>query len=428
MKKFLIIATYTVILTILSPILLVVLLRKKLGKPSIGQRWGEYFGVTPPLNGTRPIWIHTVSVGETIAATPLIRAIKQKYPNQDILITTTTTTGAEQAEKIADIAEHRFMPIDFSWCITRFLKQVNPKCMLIMETELWPNTLRTVCNAGVPITVINARLSERSCQRYLKFHSVFKLMANHIHQVLCQHTDDEKRFTQLGLTSDKVHVTGSLKFDISTPENIALQGHDLRIKLGQNRPIWIAASTHDGEDEIIYNAHQKLLQHCPSALLILVPRHPERFNKVAKQGTDKGFNVIQRTAGAEVKAATQVYLGDTMGEMLTLISAADICFMGGSLIGDKVGGHNMLEPAALEKPILNGPSYFNFKDITQQLIKEKALIICPSDEDISSQLIHLFDDSTRRMQMGENAYQVVKRNQGAVNKTIQALGAVISTE
>ncbi|OBT10218.1 3-deoxy-D-manno-octulosonic acid transferase [Vibrio sp. UCD-FRSSP16_10] len=425
--KFFIRAIYTTLLALLSPLLFMSLLRKKEGKPSIGKRWIEYFGITPKLLGSRPIWIHTVSVGETIATTPLIRALKEKYPQQNILITTTTTTGAEQAEKLADIAEHRFMPVDFSWCVRRFLKHVNPRCMLIMETELWPNTLYTVSKSGVPIAVINARLSERSAHRYKKFQSVFNLISQNLDQVLCQHSDDAKRFEDLGLSSKKVSVTGSLKFDISISENVNKQGQQLRQQLGVNRPVWIATSTHEGEDEIIYEAHKKLLNVHPDALLILVPRHPERFTRVAQLGIDNGLNTVCRTSNAEVSSNVQVYLGDTMGEMLTLISAADICFMAGSLIGDKVGGHNMLEPAALEKPILNGPSYFNFKDITQQLIEEQALVICQSDEEISSQLIHLFNNPKNRIQMGQNAYQVVKRNQGAVNKTIAALACVIAT-
>ncbi|WP_261823411.1 lipid IV(A) 3-deoxy-D-manno-octulosonic acid transferase [Vibrio neonatus] len=426
--KYFIRAFYTTLLTLLSPLLFMSLLRKKEGKPSVGKRWIEYFGITPKLSGSQPIWIHTVSVGETIAAIPLIQAIKNKYPERSILITTTTTTGAEQAKKLSDIAEHRYMPVDFSWCIRGFIKRVKPSCMLIMETELWPNTLNTASNSGIPIALINARLSERSSKRYKKFQSVFNLMSQSLNQVLCQHSDDADRFNQLGITANKLTVTGSLKFDISIHSNITHKGKELRKQLGTKRPIWIAASTHEGEDEIIYKAHQDLLKEIPDALLILVPRHPERFASVAKQALEYDFKVVSRTERAAVSADTQVYLGDTMGEMLTLISAADVCFMAGSLIGDKVGGHNMLEPAALEKPILNGPSFFNFKDITHQLIQEQALIICQSENEITDNLVQLFKDSTSRIQMGKNAYQVVAQNQGAVAKTLDALSSVITKQ
>ncbi|WP_040890825.1 lipid IV(A) 3-deoxy-D-manno-octulosonic acid transferase [Vibrio ezurae] len=419
---------YNIALIILSPVLLYTLLKSKNGKPSVGSRWTEYFGSCSALVGKKPIWIHTVSVGETIAATPLIRAIKAKYPDQDILITTTTTTGAEQAAKLDDIAEHRFMPIDFSWCVSRFLKTANPKCMLIMETELWPNTLQAVANSNIPISVINARLSERSCQRYRQFQSVFNLISQNLDQILCQHQADAERFKSLGILPEKSSVTGSLKFDISIPNTVHENALTLRHQLGINRPVWVAASTHEGEDVILYDAHQKLLQAYPEALLILVPRHPERFEGVAKFGEEYGFNVVRRTHENKIDSTTQVYLGDTMGEMLTFISAADICFMAGSLIGDKVGGHNVLEPAALGKPILNGPSFFNFKEITHQLIKEQALVICHSADEINHQLVRLLSDSTLSEQMGENALKVVAQNQGAVAKTLEALSSVITKQ
>ncbi|ANO31838.1 3-deoxy-D-manno-octulosonic acid transferase [Vibrio breoganii] len=428
MNFFLIRTAYSILLTVFSPILLVSLLKRKEGKPSVGKRWSEYFGGTPSLKGHKPIWIHTVSVGETIAATPLIRAIKEEYPQQDILITTTTTTGAEQASKLSDIAEHRYMPVDFSWCVKRFLKVTKPKCMLIMETELWPNTLTAVSKAEIPVAVINARLSERSCLRYQKFQSVFNLISQSLDMVLCQHNDDAERFTRLGLLSSKTAVAGSLKFDISISESVETEGKVLRKQLGTDRPVWIAASTHEGEDETIYKAHQQLLKTIPDALLIMVPRHPERFSTVAKLGGELGLYVVSRTDKSEVTTDVQVYLGDTMGEMLTLISASDICFMAGSLIGDKVGGHNMLEPAALGKPILNGPSFFNFKDITQQLIEEKALTICESDKEISDNLIRLFKDPSSCSEMGQNAFQVVERNQGAVARTIDALESIVSAK
>ncbi|WP_459680128.1 lipid IV(A) 3-deoxy-D-manno-octulosonic acid transferase [Vibrio comitans] len=419
---------YRLLLILVSPILLWSLLRSKKGKPPINFRWKEYFGTISNISSINPIWIHTVSVGETIAATPLIRAIKRQYPNQAILITTTTTTGAEQAEKLANIAEHRYMPVDFSWCVRRFLKIVQPKCMLIMETELWPNTLHTVSKSGIPIAVINARLSERSAHRYKKFQSVFDLISQNLDQVLCQHSDDAQRFNNLGIASEKITVTGSLKFDVSVSSALTQQGEHLREKLGAKRPIWIAASTHEGEDGIIYQAHQKLLEEIPDALLIIVPRHPERFASVAGLSSQHGLKVVSRTENIPVTSDVHVYLGDTMGEMLTLISASDICFMAGSLVGEKVGGHNMLEPAALGKPILNGPSFFNFKDITNQLIQEQALVICQSADEISNNLIRLFKDSSARIQMGSNAYQVVKRNQGAVTKTIDALATTIATK
>ncbi len=412
---------YTLILVLTCPLLLLKLYKKKAGKPAFGSRWKEHWGNTPKVNGHNPIWIHAVSVGETIAATPIIKAIKERNPHQAIVITTTTSTGAEQAEKLAEWAEHRYMPIDFSWCIKRFLKAVKPKQLLIMETELWPNTLHTVANAGIPVTVLNARLSEKSCRRYAKIRSVFNMLSQPLSQILCQYPSDAERFIRLGLNEERVHVTGSVKFDIEVSSQHKSQGKALKEAIGIERPVWIAASTHSGEDEIILDAHKQLLAEFPDALLIVVPRHPERFETVKLLSESLSFQTLSRTSQQDITTNIQVYIADTMGEMLTLLSSADICFMGGSLLGDKVGGHNLLEPAALKLPILNGPSYYNFLEITKKLLAQRAVILCESGDDIAKNLITLFQDSQARQTMGQSAFEIVEQNRGALKKTLQFL-------
>lgn len=418
--------SYTLLLILLSPFLLTTLLKKKAGKPSVGKRWKEYFGFTPKMDTSAPFWIHTVSVGETIAAIPLIKALKHNYPGRTILLTTTTTTGAEQAEKLGKLVEHRYMPIDFAWCVRGFLRATKPSCMLIMETELWPNTLHTVAKANIPISVLNARLSERSCLRYKKVQSIFDLISQNVSLFLCQHKDDAARFNRLGVTTSKTSVTGSLKFDIKIADEIITAGETLREQLGKDRPVWIAASTHAGEDEQLLEAHQKLLLSQPNALLILVPRHPERFSSVIELSQSMKLQTISRSSTEKIIETTQVYVADTMGEMLLLIQSADICFMAGSLVGDKVGGHNLLEPAALGKPMLNGPSYFNFADITTQLLAKEAVIICNDSDEVSSQLEKLFQDQNLQKQMGKCALEVVEANQGAVEKTLTAIHPYLS--
>ncbi|MEL7290555.1 MAG: lipid IV(A) 3-deoxy-D-manno-octulosonic acid transferase [Pseudomonadota bacterium] len=410
---------YSVLLAVAAPFLLVSLYKKKPGKPPFGQRWQEHWGITPKVNATNPIWIHAVSVGESIAVTPIIRELKARHPDLPIVVTTTTSTGAEQIAKLGDLVTHRYMPLDFAWCVRGFLKAVNPSKMLIVETELWPNTLHTVAKAGIPITVINARLSERSCQRYQKFQSVFNLLAQNLTQVLCQYQSDAERFIRLGVNPKKVHVTGSVKFDIQVTKEQIKAGQALREQLGLNRPVWIAASTHQGEDEIILEAHQSLLKSHPSALLILVPRHPERFTDVASLCRAKGVMTHRRTSAKQELEHSQVYIGDTMGEMLVMLEAADICFMGGSLVGDKVGGHNLLEPAALAKPLLSGPSYYNFYEITQALLKNNAVVLCDDSPEIHRQLVKLISSPELAQQMGKCAHSVVKENQGALAKTIE---------
>ncbi|XNG92898.1 lipid IV(A) 3-deoxy-D-manno-octulosonic acid transferase [Vibrio cyclitrophicus] len=409
---------YTLILSLASPLLLYGLYKSKPGKPSFGQRWKEHFGITPQTQSKNPIWIHAVSVGESIAAVPIIKQLKRRNPNQAIIVTTTTSTGAEQIEKLGDLVEHRYMPIDFSWCIRGFLKTVQPKQMLIMETELWPNTLHCVAKAGIPISVLNARLSERSCQRYAKFQAVFDLLAKNLSQVLCQYPSDAERFIRLGLDKASVHVTGSIKFDIEVSAEQVSKGKALREQIGFERCVWIAASTHQGEDEIILDAHKQLLKDNPNTLLMIVPRHPERFNQVTELAKQHQFNTITRTSQQPITSNVEVYIADTMGEMLVLLGGSDVCFMGGNLVGDKVGGHNLLEPAALQLPLLNGPSYFNFSEITDKLLEAQAVTISQNSNEIAGQLRELFSQPDLRKNRGLAAYQVVEQNRGALNKTL----------
>ncbi|CAH6818924.1 KDO transferase [Vibrio chagasii] len=410
---------YTLILSLASPLLFYGLYKSKPGKPSFGKRWKEHFGITPQVQGKSPIWIHAVSVGESIAAMPVIKQLKLRDPNQAIIVTTTTSTGAEQIDKLGDLVEHRYMPIDFSWCVRGFLKSVKPKQMLIMETELWPNTLHCVAKAGIHISVLNARLSERSCQRYAKYQPVFNLLAKKLSQVLCQYPSDAERFVRLGLDKASVHVTGSIKFDIEVSAEQVERGKAWRKQIGFERDVWIAASTHQGEDDVVLDAHKQLIKDNPNALLIIVPRHPERFNQVAELAKQHGFNTITRTSQQRLTSDVEVYIADTMGEMLVLLGGADVCFMGGSLVGDKVGGHNLLEPAALQLPLLNGPSYFNFSEITDKLLEANAVTICQNSNEITDQLRKLFTHPDLCQDRGLAAYRVVEQNRGALDNTLQ---------
>ncbi|MFH4478723.1 lipid IV(A) 3-deoxy-D-manno-octulosonic acid transferase [Vibrio alginolyticus] len=410
---------YTLLLALASPLLLFGLYKSKPNKPKFGSRWREHFGITPKLKSNdKPIWIHAVSVGESIAATPLIKALKEQNPEQSILVTTTTSTGAEQIAKLGNLVEHRYMPIDFGFAIKGFLKAVQPKKMLIIETELWPNTLHNVHKVGIPITVVNARLSEKSCHNYAKIQRLFNQLHPCLTQVLCQTDSDAERFERLGVNKEKLSVTGSIKFDIQISDHVKQQGEALRAQLGKDRPVWIAASTHKGEDELVLDAHRQVLKSHPNALLVLVPRHPERFDDVFTLCQQQGFNTVRRTSTHAVETNTQVYLGDTMGEMLTLMGAADICFMGGSLVGNKVGGHNVLEPAALGVPIINGPSFFNFQEIVDSFVKECGLIIVKDRSTLAKTIIQLIEIPEKRIAYHTAASKIVNMNQGAIKNTI----------
>ncbi|ASI97605.1 lipid IV(A) 3-deoxy-D-manno-octulosonic acid transferase [Vibrio rotiferianus] len=415
-------ALYTLILTLAAPLLLFGLYKSKPNKPKFGQRWKEHFGRTPALDcKERPIWIHAVSVGESIAATPLIKALKQQHPDQPVLVTTTTSTGAEQIAKLGDLVEHRYMPVDFSFAVKRFLKVIQPKQMLIIETELWPNTLHEVHKAGVPITVVNARLSEKSCLNYAKVQPLFNILNACLTQIMCQTESDAARFERLGVEQDKLLITGSIKFDIHISDEVREKGKALRAILGVNRPVWIAASTHKGEDEQVLEAHRQVLRANPNALLVLVPRHPERFDSVFELCQKQGFDTIRRTSQSTVMESNQVYLGDTMGEMLVLMGAADICFMGGSLVGNKVGGHNVLEPAALGVPVITGPSYYNFQVLVDTMVGKKIIEILGSPDAMSHYIGNLFHQPHIRKTIQQELLSFTTENTGALSKIINKL-------
>ncbi|MGR5547115.1 lipid IV(A) 3-deoxy-D-manno-octulosonic acid transferase [Vibrio sp. PNB22_2_2] len=412
---------YTLLLALASPILLFGLYKSKPNKPKFGKRWKEHFGFTPKLESIeRPIWIHAVSVGESIAAIPLIKALKKQKPEQPILVTTTTSTGAEQIAKLGDLVEHRYMPIDFAFAVKGFLKATKPKQMLIIETELWPNTLNAVHKANIPINVVNARLSEKSCNNYAKVQPLFNLLIPCIDKVLCQAQSDAERFERLGVEKSKLFVTGSIKFDIQISDEVKEKGKALRTELGHDRPVWIAASTHKGEDEQVLEAHKQILESQPNALLILVPRHPERFDNVFELCQKQGFNTVRRTNQTEITESTQVYLGDTMGEMLTLIGAADVCFMGGSLVGDKVGGHNVLEPIALSKATINGPSFFNFEEIVNSLNEYKAIHLIVNVKALVSTILKILSGNENYV-TNHKAGEWLKKNQGALQRTLNQI-------
>ncbi|QUM82613.1 lipid IV(A) 3-deoxy-D-manno-octulosonic acid transferase [Moritella sp. 5] len=415
---------YTTLLYATSPLIFSLLLKTKKGKPPIGDRWKEFVGITPELTlSQQPIWIHAVSVGEVIAATPIIKALQQHYPEQPLLITTTTSTGAERVEALTGHIEHRYFPADYPCAVKQFISRMKPALCLIMETELWPNML-TICNdENIPTIVVNARLSEKSQQKYQRFQSLFSAPLQKLTHVLCQDENDLRRFTTLGLIQTQLSVTGTVKFDIQFSDTIINHGLSLREQFGKQRPVVIASSTHKGEDEIVLAAFEKVKQQHNDALLILVPRHPERFDDVATRCLDKFPHTQRRsqTQATENLSNIDVYLGDSMGEMPLLLAASDICFMGGSLIGDKVGGHNLLEPAALSKACITGPSYYNFADVTAQLLACDGVAVVNNELELANKINELMSQPEIAVTMGQQAKSVVEKNKGALTKIMQKL-------
>lgn len=412
---------YTLLLYLIQPFVWLKLLWRSRKAPAYRQRWLERYGFCKNKVKPNGILVHAVSVGETIAAIPLIKALQQKYPQLPITVTTMTPTGSERVKSLLkDSVSHVYLPYDLPGAIKRFLKTTKPKIVIIMETELWPNLISQCYKQKIPLIIANARLSERSAARYGKLGKAVKQLFSKISMVAAQNQQDGERFVSLGLPADHLAITGSIKFDINLSNEQRQKINQLKQQWQLKRPVLIAASTHSGEDEIILTAFKKLLLKHANLLLILVPRHPERFKTVEKLISDNGFNYLKRSTNQIPTEQTQIVLGDTMGELVELYAMADIAFVGGSLV--KQGGHNPLEPALHHIAIITGEYFFNFQVICEQLIEAQGMIVCTnSADDLYSTIDRLLNDNSRRVQLGENAYLVLKQNQGALSRLLAVI-------
>ena len=385
--------------------------------PGYRRRWRErlVFGQRPADQDC--VWIHAVSVGETLAAAPLIRALLKRYPDTPLLVTTTTPTGSERVQALfGDQVHHVYCPWDLPGAVARFFSAWRPRLLLVMETELWPNLVAAAAQRQVPVVLVNGRLSEKSYRGYARFDSLVRPMMQGLSRLLVQAEADAERFRALG--AESVEVTGSIKFDLELSAELRQQAAALRRSMGE-RPVWIAASTHPGEDEIVLAAHRQVLARYPQALLVLVPRHPERFDRVAAQVQGQKMTLARRSA-AQSPAEVQVYLADTMGELLMLFGAADVALVAGSLL-PPLGGHNLLEPAAWSMPVVSGPYLKNFATIAQWLATDDALLLVRDEQALARAVLTLFDDPARRRALGESANAVVDRHRGALERVLQGV-------
>ncbi|CAM3788229.1 3-deoxy-D-manno-octulosonic acid transferase [compost metagenome] len=417
---------YTLLFHLGLPLVALRLFLRSRKAPAYGQRIGERFALNLPAMAKGGIWVHAVSVGESIAAAPMIRALLQAYPQLPVTITCMTPTGSERVRAMfADEPriQHCYLPYDLPWAAGRFLDHVQPTLAVIMETELWPNHIHQCAKRGIPVALANARLSERSARGYARFAGLTRPMLAEMSLIAVQTETEAQRFRQLGARSEWVQVTGSIKFDLSIDEQLLPRARALREQwqAGQ-RPVWIAASTHEGEDEIILAAHRQLREHHADALLILVPRHPERFNSVFELCRGQ-FPTVRRSSGEPVAADAAVLLGDTMGELLFLYALADIAFVGGSLVPN--GGHNLLEPAALSLPVLSGPHLFNFLEIAAMLREAGALQEVDDAQGLAAEVRRLVELPRDAQRMGAAGLAVMKANQGALQRLLDALGRLI---
>lgn len=418
---------YRVIILLLLPILLLALFFRSISNSSYRQRLSERLGFFPrssvdKANYKGGIIVHAASVGEVIALTPFVEALLLQYPQLPITITTFTPTGSAQVQKhFGKRVQHSFLPLDVYPCTQLFLNHLQPKLMIFMETELWPNLISQCANKHIKLLLINARLSTNSMKSYKKINALIKPTLNHFDKILCQSQDNLRNFIQLGANPQQCQLSGNLKFDISINANTHKKQATLTALLPTNRPLWLVASTHQGDEEIALTAFKTIRKSYPQLLLVLVPRHPERFNIVAKLCASQGYTVAKRSESTLV-TEQDIWLLDTLGELMAAYALADIVTMGGSF--SDIGGHNPLEPALFKKPIIVGSDMSNFTEIFAQLKQNKGIVqlplITPTNDcqHLAQAVIDLLADNKVASCLGTQAHQVVLNNQGASARTL----------
>ena len=421
---------YTLAFYLAIPLLLVRLFKRIKKNPAYRARIRERFGVyaCEPLQNS--LWFHTVSVGEFLASKPLIDKVLAAHPHKPCVITTMTPTGSEQvltsyAEQIEQgRVQHVYLPYDLSDAIKRFLNRFQPSILVIMETELWPNLIHFTHERRVPILVANARLSEKSAEGYRKILPLFRPMMREVSLIAAQSQQDGERFTDLGLAPANLQVTGTVKFDLEVDSTIQAKAEQLRLAWGEERHVFIAASTHKGEDELVLEAFLYIRAKQPGTLLVMVPRHPERFDEVAKLVASRGLSCSRISDSEQVAPETEVLLGDTMGDLLRMLGASDVAFIGGSLV--PVGGHNMLEPLAMGTPAITGPHVFNFQMVAELLTQQNVLVTVNSPLALGEAVVDMLEDRAKRIGLSQRGKRIVDENRGAVDRLFQLIQSIIN--
>jgi 3-deoxy-D-manno-octulosonic-acid transferase len=419
-------SVYTALLYVFAPIALAGTALRGVRDPAYRDRLPERLGFTRVFQGSDApaIWIHAVSVGEVQAAAPLVRVLLKKYPQRPLLITTATPTGAQRVRALfGDDVRHAYLPYDLPGAVRRFLDQVRPSMAIVMEREIWPNLFRECRRRAIPVLLASARISERSAMRHQKFAALFaEALASNV-KVAAQTASDAERYRSIGARD--VEVTGNVKFDIEAPLASRQMGEGLRADQFAERLVWVAGSTHEGEEDQVLAAHRWVMRQRPDALLILVPRHPNRFDAVRSWLKTQQITFVSRSRGEQVTTASAVLLADTLGELMMLYAAADIAFVGGSLIAT-VGGHNLLEPAVLERPVLVGPHNFNAPDIAHLMFESGAARQVNSAEQLADAILELAANPALRARMGAQGSDMVAANRGALDRVVTLVEARLS--
>jgi 3-deoxy-D-manno-octulosonic-acid transferase len=418
-------AAYLGVTALAVPLLLGHLLWRSLRIPAYRRGIAQRFGLGLPRVDRRAIWLHAVSVGEVQASAPLVRALLDRHPGIPVVLTTMTPTGAERARALfGDRVVHCFVPYDLASAVRRFMDHVRPELALILETELWPNLWNECGRRGIPLVLASARVSPRSVRWYRRLLPLFRDVLSHSVVIAAQTPADADRFLSLGAAAERTHVTGNIKFDFELPAEVPARGAAFRARHAPGRRVWVAASTHDGEEEQVLAVHREVLALCPDALLVLVPRHPQRFAAVAELVSRAGFALVTRSSDAPAGPGHAVLLGDSMGELTTFYAAADVAFVGGSLV--RIGGHNLLEPAALALPVVTGPHNENAADIAALMADCGALQALPDARAVAAVVARLLADPAERLRRGRAGQVMLAGNRGAVDRLLALVDPLVS--
>ena len=408
---------YSVLMYLMVPLFVWRLFRRGFNARDYWQRWGERFGYSDQPELMDSIWVHAVSVGEVQAAVPLIEHFLQQDKAYPVVVTTTTPTGSSRVKRLfGDRVHHVYAPYDLPDAVNRFLNRINPSKVVVMETEIWPNMITWCFKRNVPLILANARLSERSAKGYRRVPRLGKLATRRIRLIAAQSESDKQRLISIGATEEQITVTGSIKMDVDLPASLREQGAVLRRRLGIDRAIWVAASTHEGEEEQVLKACRQIRQQTPDSLLVLVPRHPERADTVEVLCKREGYGVMRRSADRGADDVKDIYLVDTLGELTQFFAACDVAYIGGSLV--PVGGHNMIEASALGVAVVFGPHLFNFQEISTQLLEADAARIIHDSDALAGTVTELLADANLRHQLGENGKHFIEANRGALQRLI----------
>jgi 3-deoxy-D-manno-octulosonic-acid transferase len=404
---------------LLAPIFCGVLWFRGLRDARYRRNFGQRFGGGETL-AEPSIWVHAVSVGEVQAAAVLVRTLYDRYPGVPLVVTTLTPTGDERARALlGDRANIRYLPLDLPGSVRRFFDRVKPRIAVIFETEIWPNLYHECNRRRVPLVLASARLSPRSMPKYRRFISLFRDVLSNQVTIAAQGEGDAERFRNLGADPGRTHVTGNLKFDFAVPSNVKTKGAELREHYAAGRHVWVAGSTHAGEEAQVLEAHREVRKTHPGAILVMVPRHPQRFNEVASWLEKQNARFIKRSQPSARTPDLEVVLVDTLGELLDFYAMGDVAFVGGTLV--EVGGHNLLEPAALGLPVLAGPHNFNSADIAKILVEQGAALIVADAKELAARVSVLLSNPADRARIGALGRECVEDNRGALNKLLSLI-------